>query len=118
MTSPSPFQSAVTVELVKEVNLVQLADEIAKATRRIVHLAINTGADGASVLSVAPGTVSASKVAAVVAAHQPVADYGVPAAELAFRAVLERAQTEDDPELAPAEVHTAILGLLRRVASN
>lgn len=120
--APAPYQSAVTIPLDKEVNLVQLADEIGAATKRIVHLAISTtpGADGTltSMLSVSPGSVAVDRVAAVVAAHQPVPDYGVPAAELAFRAVVARAQEENNPELNADELQTAVLGLLRRVASN
>lgn len=112
---PAPYASAVTVKLDKSVNLVQLTDEIAAKTGRVVHLALSSDDDGAS-LSVSPGTVDVKQVAAVVAQHDPMSDYGVPAEEKRFQEILRRVQESSDIELTEQNINDALIGLLRRFA--
>lgn len=113
---PAPFQSAVQVPLDRIVNLAQLTDEIAAATKRVVHLAVGTDAEGVSTLSVSPGGVNASLVADVVAKHEPQSDYGVSPIEKRFTELLALVTEEDDPVMTPVDIQAAVVGLLRRAA--
>jgi hypothetical protein len=114
---PDPFDNAVSLPLTKEVNLVQLADEIGKAVGEEVHLAVS-GTEGGEVLWVNPGSVDESKVSAVLGKHSPEEHYGVPKSEQIFSAVLARAKDDDQSALTEDEMHAAVLGLLRRVNTS
>ncbi len=112
--NPDPFDGAVSLPLAKEVNLVQLADEIGSSVGEQVHLAV-AGPDDDQLLWVSPGTVDETKVSAVLEAHSPEEHYGVPESEKIFSAVLAKAQGDDETKLSEDELHAAVLGLMRRV---
>ncbi len=67
-------------------------------------------------LWVVPSTVDKAKVQAVVNAHVPDPNWGVPPAVQDYRAVLAKVQADPQASLTDVEMQTAVKGLLVRMS--
>lgn len=126
-TAPPAYDSQEVFTITKEVNLVQLADEIDAATGQSVQLALTFPAGGDALspasdtnpatLSVSPGTVDQAKVQACIDAHSSIPGYDVPITEQNFLAVLQKLIDNPQASLASADMDAAIRGLVLRAVS-
>jgi hypothetical protein len=128
--APPPFSNATAYTVIKAINLVQLQDEMNTAFSQTVLMALQqsstatadpTGATlsptNPGTLWVGPSSLSAVTVEAVIAAHVPNPNYGVPAFDQAYATVLQAVQANSAITLTSDQMQTAVKGLLLQVAS-
>lgn len=128
--APPPFSNATAYTVIKAINLVQLQDEMNTAFSQTVLMALQqsstatadpTGATlsptNPGTLWVGPSNLSAVTVEAVIAAHVPNPNYGVPAFDQAYATVLQAVQANSAITLTSDQMQTAVKGLLLQVAS-
>lgn len=119
---PPPFPDASSFPLTKEINLIQLQDEIAAAVGQTVQTAVTGNYDPAQPISptnpatfwVAPNTVSSATVTATIAAHVPNPAYGMSNTEVLFQAALQKVLSDPNAVLTNDELQAAVRGLLVR----
>lgn len=121
---PDPYEDAVTVNLTKEVNVVQLTDEISAAVGQTVQLAIvrddftmPISVSNPAVVWIKPDTVNLTTVNNAITAHVANPNYGVPGTVTAFNAVTQKVIDDYSQTLTAPEIQTAIKGLLLRFNS-
>jgi hypothetical protein len=123
---PQPFDSQLTFDVTKKVNLVQLGDEISEALGRTVGVALvgdasfdslqDPGPSNKATLAVSPGNVSRAKVQKALDAHSPIEDYDIPEAEREFQRVMAGVVENNEAELSAEDMQIAIKGLLVRAS--
>lgn len=120
--STDPLPNAVTVEVTKPVNMVQLDDEISAALSLSVNMALRQ--DDASrpisvtnpaTLFIQPNTVNLTTVNSVITAHVLNPNYGTPVSITAFNEVTQKVVSNYDVELTADEMEAAVKGLLLRM---
>jgi hypothetical protein len=119
--APDPLPDALTFDVEKVVNLVQLGDEIAAATGQTVDLALNgydftapISSGNPAVLWVVPDTVSSPAVQTVIDNHTANPNYGTSASTTAFNAVLQAVVTNPATVLNSQQIQDGLKGLLIR----
>lgn len=121
-TPYQPFPDCAKFTLAKVINQPQLNDEMNTAFGTTVQMTVTydtmgmpgTQTDGT--LWVVPSTVDRTKVQAVVDAHVPDPNWGIPPAVQDYRAVLAKVQANSQVVLTDAEMQTAVKGLLVRMS--
>lgn len=121
---PDPYEDAENVPLTKEVNVVQLTDELSTALGQTVQVAIvhddfsqPISVGNPAVLWIRPDTVNLTTVNNVIAAHVINPNYGIPATVAEFNAVTQAVITDYEIVLTADQIQTAIKGLLVRFNS-
>lgn len=128
--APPPFPNGTAFTVVKAINLIQLQDELNTAFNQTVQVALQqagatspdaTGStlspSNPGLLWVAPSTLSAVTVEAVITAHVPNPNYGMPVFDQNYAAVLEAVQANNAITLTSDQIQTAVKGLLLRMNS-
>lgn len=128
--APPPFANATAYTVIKAINLIQLQDEMNTAFSQTVQIALqqasNAGADptGAALspsnpgtLWVGPSTLSALTVEAVITAHVPNPNYGMPVFDQNYATILAAVKANSAITLTSDQIQTAIKGLMLRVDS-
>lgn len=119
--APPPFADQATFPLTKQVELIQLTDELSKVLKRQVQVAQLgpergwvPSEDNPATLAITPSNVNANKVRQVIEAHQPDLGYGISEEEKAFSALSDRLLNDPTAELSDEDVRVAVRGLLLR----
>lgn len=117
-----PFPDCAQFDLVKAVNQAQLSEEMDTAFGAPVQMAVTytsmgmPGTQTGGCLWVVPSTVDRAKVQAVVDAHVPDPNWGIPVDVQAYRALLAKVQGDPKVVLSGDEIQAAVKGLLVRMS--
>lgn len=121
--SGDPLPNAVTVQVTKAINMVQLVDEISSALNQQVNVAMRQqdftrpiSADNPATLFIQPNTVSVPTVQSVITAHVPNPNYGTPVSITMFNEVTQKVLDDFEVDLTAEELEVAVKGLLLRTA--
>lgn len=121
---PDPYEDALTTSLTKEVNVVQLTDEISAAVGQSVQLAIvrddftmPISVGNPAVVWIIPDTVNLTTVNNTITAHVINPNYGIPGSVSAFNAVTQAVIDDYSIVLTSQQIQDAVKGLLLRFNS-
>jgi hypothetical protein len=117
--NPDPFPDADVFGLTKDVNQLQLNDELNAKLGATVLVAVSPvdsnrviSDDNPAKLYISPSGQDQSKVYDTINAHVPYAAYDVPAADRQYSEVVQKTVEDFTAELTLDEMQTAIKGLL------
>lgn len=122
---PPPFESALTFDITKKINMTQLTDEIGAAVKATVQIALSGDADfnsmidpspdNVATLSVTPSNVSKAKVQKAIDDHVATDGYELPEHEREFAAVTQKLVDDPTATLTDDEVQVALRALVLRL---
>lgn len=113
--SPFPDQDPAIFDVQKPVNEAQLHAELEKALDVPVQLSTSQApGDSASTLWLIPGDVDHELVESVIDEHEANPEWGVPSTTRDFLALVRKLRDDDEYELTPEEIQTAVKGLILR----
>lgn len=121
-TPYQPFPDCARFDLTKTINQVQLNDEMNTAFGTTVQMTVTYDSPGmpstqtGGHLWVVPSTVDKAKVQAVVDAHVPDPNWGIPVEMREYRALLAKVQANPQVVLSADEMQAAVKGLLVRMS--
>lgn len=117
-----PFPDCARFDLDAPFNQQQLMQELGTALGGPVQVATTSttpgmpGTSTESYLWVVPSTVDRAKVQAVIDAHTPDPNWGIPESVQAYRVLLAKVQADSSVSLTADEMQAAIKGLLVRMS--
>ena len=114
--SPFPDQDAAVFDVQKPLNEAQLHAELEQALDTPVQLSTSQApGDSSSTLWLIPGDVDRELVENVIDEHEANPEWGVPSTTRNFLALVRKLRDDDEYELTPEELQTAVKGLILRV---